>query len=73
MGGHRTHAWKSRRAANMRSATLFLDLLPSAEAAPRPLIPTLMERFDLRRRDAWVVASEWDNRINGRPQEQYLP
>lgn len=56
----------------MRSATLWLGQLADG-GAPSPLIPVLMERFDLRRRDAYAVASEWNNRLLGRPPKQYIP
>lgn len=63
MGGGWSHAAKSRRAAELRRAELWLD--QNADRLPHPLTPHLIEHFGLRRRDAYMLAQRWNERRNG--------
>jgi hypothetical protein len=64
-----SHQAKSRRAAALRSAELWLD--QNQHDLPQPLLPALQEQFGLRKADAYRIAQMWNRKRKGRLGEQW--
>jgi hypothetical protein len=61
---------KSRRAANMRAALLWLN---QQHDPPRPITRELRERFSLKKSDAFRVAHLWGQQKLGQPSKVKIP